>query len=162
LLATAFAQDEAEARLLAHADEQIAEVLLNQRVMAGIGNVFKSEICFACGVNPFRLVATLTRAEVDGLLHTSRKFLLMNVKEGAPDGIVTYTGARRSTGSAGARLWVYGRRGQPCRRCGTPILTRKQGVGVRSTYWCPQCQPEGAEMRPVEGWSGVIHRRPAD
>jgi endonuclease-8 len=162
LLGTGFAQDEAEARLLAHPDEQIAEVLLNQRVIAGIGNVFKSEICFACGVNPFRLVSTLTRAEVDGLLHTSRKFLLMNVKEGAADGIVTYTGARRTTGSAGARLWVYGRRGQPCRRCGTPILTRKQGVGARSTYWCPQCQPEGAEMRPVEGWSGVIHGRRAD
>lgn len=145
LLGTEFAEDEAEARLLARPNETIGEVLLNQSVMAGIGNVFKSEICFACGVHPLRLVASLTRGEVECLLHTSRKFLLMNVTDGAEAGIVTYGGARRTTHSSdvGARLWVYGRRGQPCRRCGTPILMRKQGVGARATFWCPQCQPEG-------------------
>ncbi|MGI8770994.1 MAG: Fpg/Nei family DNA glycosylase [Acidobacteriaceae bacterium] len=147
LLGMEFAQDEAEARLLAHPNEEIAEVLLNQRVMAGIGNVFKSEICFACGVHPFRQVSTLSRAEVECLLHTSRKFLLMNVKDGVEDGIMTYTGARRTARSAdpGARLWVYRRQGQPCRRCGTPILMQKQGVGARSTYWCAQCQRESAD-----------------
>ncbi len=144
LLGTAFAHDEAEARLRARPDREIAEVLLNQRVMAGIGNVFKSEICFACGVHPFRRVSTLTRADIECLLHTARKYLLMNVKDGAEDGILTYTGMRRTTRSAdvGARLWVYRRQGQPCRRCGTPILMRKQGIGARSTYWCPACQPE--------------------
>ena len=58
LLGPAFAADEAAARLLEHGDEEVGNVLLNQRVMAGIGNVFKSEICFACGVNPFRKVAS--------------------------------------------------------------------------------------------------------
>ena len=61
LLGANFAADEARARLLAHGDEEIANVLLNQRVMAGLGNVYKSEVLFACGVHPFRLVSTLTR-----------------------------------------------------------------------------------------------------
>ncbi len=161
LLGETFAGDEAEARLLARGEEEIADVLLNQRVVAGIGNVFKSEICFACGVHPFRHVSTLTRNEVECLVATSRKLLLANVSAGVDDGIVTYTGARRTTRAAdpGARLWVYGRRGKPCRRCGTEVLSRKQGVGARSTYWCPQCQPLPPEMAPVEGWSGTIRRR---
>jgi endonuclease-8 len=57
---------------------------------------------------------------------------------------VTYTGGRRTTGSSNpaARLWVYRRAGSACRRCGTTILMRKQGLGARSTYWCPDCQKE--------------------
>lgn len=161
LLGASFAADEAEARLRARPDEEIADVLLNQRVMAGIGNVFKSEICFACGVHPFRTVGTLSKAEVECLLHTSRKFLQANVADGVEDGIVTYTGARRTTRAAdpGARLWVYGRRGKPCRRCGTAVLMRKQGSGARSTYWCPQCQPLPPGAAPVEGWSGEVRRK---
>ncbi len=160
LLGETFNTKEAESRLLVHGEEEIANVLLNQRVMAGIGNVFKSEICFACGVHPFRLVSTLTRIEVDCLLDRSRRFLEANVRDGVEAGIVTYTGARRTTRAAdpGARLWVYGRRGKECRRCGATILMRKQGPGARSTYWCPQCQPESAEMQRVEGWSGAIRR----
>jgi endonuclease VIII len=88
-----------------------------------------------------------------------------NVIEGASDRIVTYTGRRRTTGADNptARLWVYGRRGEPCRRCGATILMRKQGAGVRSTYWCPQCQPliesPSAEPTQVEGWSAPVRRR---
>ena len=142
VLGTVFAADEALARVLEHGGEEIGNVLLNQRVMAGVGNVFKSEICFACGVNPFRKVADLRPAEIDCLIATARRFLSVNVAEGAGDGIVTYTGGRRTTGSSNpaARLWVYHRSGQECRRCGTKILTRKQGVGARSTFWCPDCQ----------------------
>jgi endonuclease-8 len=112
------------------ASEEVGNVLLNQRVMAGIGNVFKSEICFACGVNPFRKVATLRAQEVECLLATARRFLAANVADGAGDGIVTYTGGRRTTGSSNpaARLWVYRRAGKlpPLR---TTILMRKQGPG---------------------------------
>jgi endonuclease VIII len=142
LLGKSFAADEAEARLLEHGEEEVGNVLLNQRVMAGIGNVFKSEICFACGVNPFRKVAALRPPEVDCLLSTARRFLAANVADGAGDGIVTYTGARRTTGASNpaARLWVYRRAGETCRRCGTPILMQRQGLGARSTYWCPDCQ----------------------
>ena len=143
LLGQTFAKDEAAQRLLAHSDEEVANVLLNQQVMAGIGNVFKSEICFACGVHPFRLVAALRPQEVDCLLATARKFLLANASPASPGGIVTYSGGRRTTGSndQAARLWVYRRKGAACRRCGAAILMRKQGPGARSTYWCPQCQP---------------------
>ena len=160
LLAESFDANEAETRLRAHGDEEIANVLLNQRVLAGLGNVYKSEVCFACGVHPYRHVQTLTRAEIDCLLERSRRFMEANVKDGVEDGIVTYTGARRTTRTAdpGARLWVYGRRGKECRRCGATILMRKQGSGARSTYWCPSCQPESAEMQKVEGWSHPIRR----
>ena len=144
LLSTEFAADDAKARLLAHGDEQIANVLLNQRVMAGLGNVYKSEVLFACRVHPFRRVSTLTAAEVDCILDRARRFLEANVKDGADGGMVTYTGLRRTTRAAdpGARLWVYRRQGKECRRCGAAILMRRQGPGARSTYWCPECQPE--------------------
>jgi endonuclease-8 len=146
LLGAEFAADEAKARLLAHGVEEIANVLLNQRVMAGLGNVYKSEVLFACGVHPFRPVSTLTAAEVDCILERARRFLEANVKDGADGGMVTYTGLRRTTRAAdpGARLWVYRRQGKECRRCGTAILMRRQGPGARSTYWCPVCQPKSA------------------
>lgn len=126
-----------------HDGEQIAEVLLNQRVMAGIGNVYKSETCFICGVNPFRAVRTLDPSQLEQLVFTARKFLTLNVAEGASGEIATYAGLRRTTHTSdqAARLWVYGRRGEPCRRCGTPIEMRKQGAGARTTFWCPVCQP---------------------
>ncbi len=143
LLKEDFDAERALEKIREHADEEIAVVLLNQRVMAGIGNVFKSEICFACRVHPFRQVATLTQAELEEIVYTSRKFLKANVADNAEGQIVTYTGLRRTTGSANesARLWVYGRQGQPCRRCGAAIQMRKQGTQARTTYWCPDCQP---------------------
>jgi endonuclease-8 len=142
VLGESFATDEAESRLLEHGGEEVGNVLLNQRVLAGVGNVFKSEICFACGINPFRKVADLSRREIECLLETARRLLAANVADGVRDGIVTYTGGRRTTGSSNpaARLWVYHRSGSECRRCGTKILMRKQGLGARSTYWCPDCQ----------------------
>jgi endonuclease-8 len=151
LLKPTFAESEAELRLRSHADEEVANVLLNQQVMAGIGNVFKSEICFACGIHPFRRVATLTANETACLLDTARKQLSANVLESSTDGPVTYSGARRTrrTSDPGARLWVYRRSGHPCRRCGTTILMRKQGIGARSTYWCPECQPLGAGIAVI-------------
>ena len=144
LLGAKFAADDAKTRLLAHGDEQIANVLLNQRVMAGLGNVYKSEVLFACGIHPFRRVGTLTPAEIDCILERARRFLEANVKDGADGGMVTYTGLRRTTRASdpGARLWVYRRQGKECRRCGAKIVMQRQGPGARSTYWCPVCQPE--------------------
>jgi endonuclease-8 len=144
LLGAKFAADDAKTRLLAHGDEQIANVLLNQRVMAGLGNVYKSEVLFACGIHPFRQVGTLTPAEIDCILERARRFLEANVKDGADGGMVTYTGLRRTTRASdpGARLWVYRRQGKECRRCGAKIMMQRQGPGARSTYWCPVCQPQ--------------------
>lgn len=143
LLSVAYSGDQALQRLSAHSEDEIANALLNQQVIAGIGNVFKSEICFTCGVNPFTKVSALPQAKLEQLLEAACRLMAANVREGAGDRIVTYTGPRRTTGADNptARMWVYRRQGQQCRRCGSLILMRKQGPGVRSTYWCPECQP---------------------
>lgn len=142
-----FASEDARARLRAQASEEIGNVLLDQRVIAGIGNVFKSEICFVCGIHPFRTVASLSDAEIDAMLEQSHRLMQANVREHAPRGIVTYTGPRRTTraNDPAARLWVYRRQGKECRRCGATILMRRQGPGARSSYWCPECQPAHPE-----------------
>jgi endonuclease-8 len=135
-------------RARTHPDDEVGVVLLNQRVMAGLGNVYKSEVAFAAGVNPFRAMRTLTVREMETMVERAQRYMQANVKDGAPrgesgEGIVTYAGPRRTTRAMdqGDRLWVYRRQGQECRRCGASIEMRKQGVAVRSTYWCPRCQP---------------------
>ncbi len=148
-----FNAEEAIERMQTHGDVEIADVLLDQRVIAGIGNVYKSEVLFGARINPFVRVAALTRDQLAEIVAVGVRFMRANVVSGfsrtgagasASGGIVTYAGMRRTTGRAdpSARLWVYGRGGQPCRRCGTPISRRKQGPFARSTYWCEQCQPE--------------------
>jgi endonuclease VIII len=131
------------ANLRAYGEMQVGEALLTQSVIAGLGNVFKSEICFACGINPFRITNTLSSEELNCLVNTARTFLLGNVTETSGNQIVTYTGMRRTTGRSNIeeRLWVYGRRRQPCRRCGMAIESRKRGFAARTAFWCPQCQP---------------------
>ncbi len=139
-----------------HPDAEIAVVLLNQRVIAGLGNVYKSEVAYAACVNPFRAMSTITDREMEIMAEVSQKWLKVNVLDGAGDGIVTYSGNRRTTGSSDRteRLFVYGRQGQECRRCGSLVQMRKQGEQARSTYWCGGCQPwlaatGQAEVAPV-------------
>lgn len=127
--------DAAEAlrRLRADPDRPIGEALLDQRVVAGIGNVYKSETLFLSGVDPWTPVGRVRRPEK--VLELARRLLTANrdrVKR------VT-TGDRRR----GADLCVYGRRGEPCRRCGTAVAYAGSGRGDRVTYWCPVCQPGG-------------------
>jgi endonuclease VIII len=142
-LAGDFRADDAIERIQAHSDAEIADVLLDQMAIAGIGNVFKSEVLFGARINPFSRVSQLSRAQLEDIVSVATRFMRANVGAGATGGIVTYPGMRRTTGRAdpSARLWVYGRGGQPCRRCGTPISRKKQGPYVRSTYWCANCQP---------------------
>jgi len=118
----------AAANLMADPDRPLAEALLDQRVMAGVGNVFANELCFVFGLLPGTAVAQLsdpvrlaTRAQQ--MLWANR--LRIN---------------RTTTGNTrpGQDVWVYGRAGLPCRRCGTRIETDKGGDRV--TYWCPTCQ----------------------
>jgi len=143
VLAVDFDAAEAIESLRARGDLQVGVALLAQSIMAGLGNVFKSEVCFACGVNPFRQVDTLTSDDLSCLVETARKFVRANVAEASGDQITTYTGMRRTTGRSNReeRLWVYGRRGEPCRKCGSAIVSRKQGEEARTTFWCPECQP---------------------
>jgi endonuclease-8 len=140
LLSDAFDSAEAFKRLREIGSDPIGDVLLNQRVLSGIGNVFKSEILFVAGVDPFTRVADLDDATVKTILEISLKQLRMNVAERSRT--LAPAGGRRTTGSLhpSKGLWVYGRGGQPCRRCGTLIEAKKTGADARLTYWCPQCQ----------------------
>jgi endonuclease VIII len=139
------------ARLLDRRHEALADVLLDQTVLAGIGNVFKSEICFVLGLNPFRAVGTLTREEAAATIATAQKLLRANVLEDSGDLIVTFRGQQRRTTHASdpsASLWVYGHAGEPCRRCNESIRRRIQGEDARVTFWCPVCQtmPDGSDI----------------
>ena len=124
-------------------DKEVGVALLDQRALAGLGNVYKSEVAFAAAVNPFRALRTLTPQEQEKLVDAALRMMKANVADGAGEGIVTYRGSRRTTRSMdrGARLWVYQRKGEECRRCGATIQMQKQGTQARSTYWCPGCQP---------------------
>ena len=137
--------DPAEAlrRLLAGPDRTIGEALLDQRNLAGIGNVYKCELCFLRGVTPWTAVGECNDpARMVALAH---RLLDANKPR---HGHITTGDPRRGRGH-----WVYGRAHQPCLRCGTPIRKADQGVPVeeRVTYWCPSCQRGPA---PPPGRSG--------
>jgi endonuclease-8 len=141
-------------------DAEIALVLLNQRVLAGLGNVYKSEVLFAAQVNPFRAMRTITLREMEAMVDAAQRYMQANVVGGKGDGIVTYSGNRRTTHAMDReeRLWVYGRQGQECRRCGAMVMMRKQGVQARSTYWCPACQPWVGEGEAPIGRARLVRR----
>jgi endonuclease-8 len=119
--------DEAVLRLSAQPDRPLAEALLDQRNLAGIGNVYKSELCFLRGHLPLTPVGEV--ADLPALVDLAHRLLTAN-----------RTRVRTTTGSTrrGETTYVYGRRAEPCRRCGTPI--QRDGDGERVTYWCPTCQ----------------------
>src|SRR5690349_13560684 len=119
----------ARAAALASPGQTLGEALLDQRIAAGIGNVYKSEACFAVGIDPTTPIEDVDDEDRRRVWAMAARQLQANL--GA---------AERRTHPAG--LAVYGRRGQPCHRCGTPIRMARQGDPPRSTYWCPTCQPE--------------------
>jgi endonuclease VIII len=132
LLAERFDADEAVRRLLDAPAVPLGEALLDQRAVAGIGNVVKSEVCFLERLDPWAPVGALDEGVLRAALQVARRVLQANVGGGRR---VT-TGVDRP----GQSLWVYGRQGRPCRRCGTLILGSRQGEQARMTYWCPRCQ----------------------
>jgi len=115
---------------------EIGVALIDQRVMAGPGNVYKCEALFLRGVHPGTPVGAVD--DLGALVGLVKR--LMEANRDRP--------ARVTTGDTrpGRRVWVYGRAGRPCRRCGTPIRTIRQGdsPAERVTYLCPSCQPEPA------------------
>jgi endonuclease VIII len=144
VLSREFDAGEAERRLLAHPGEEVGDVLLHQDVLAGVGNVFKSEICFVNGIHPFAKVSALAPGQVKSLIATARRLVAANVFEDSDDRIVTYGGRQRRTTNSSdpsESLWVYGRHREPCRRCGHPVHRRLQGPDARVTFWCAVCQP---------------------
>ena len=144
VLSAEFDAVEVERRMLAHGTEEIGDVLLHQAVIAGVGNVFKSEVCFVTGIHPFARVSALVPEQRKALIGAAQGLVRANVLEDSGDTIVTYGGRHRRTTHAsdpGASLWVYGRHGEPCRRCGDPVRRRLQGPDARVTFWCASCQP---------------------
>jgi endonuclease VIII len=108
-------------------EAEVGEVLLDQRVASGIGNVYKSEICFACRLDPFTPLAALGAADRRRLYDVAHRLIRANLG-----------GGPRRTHPGG--LAVYRKPGRPCPRCGTAIRVGRQGPHARATYWCPGCQ----------------------
>lgn len=123
-----------------HDAEPIEEMMLNQRVVAGIGNVLKSETLFVARVHPATRVGALEDGALERVLDAALRLMKINVMEW--DALPLIAG-RRTTGALdpAAKLYVYGRAGKACRRCGTPIRMSRKGTDARLTYWCPHCQP---------------------
>jgi endonuclease-8 len=137
LLSREFDMDEAMRRVRERAGVELGSALLDQQAVAGIGNVYKSEVCFLEHLDPWAPVARFEDGELRAALRTVRRLLQANTRGGAR---VTTASPVRGQG-----LWVYGRAGRPCRRCGTPIRGARQGDLARLTYWCPHCQPARVE-----------------
>ena len=126
ILAEDFDAAEVAASLRAGAAQrELGDVLLDQRLVAGIGNIFKSEGCFAARVNPWRAVGELEESELESVLAHTRELMQAAVASGRHP------------------HRVYRRAGEPCRRCRTRLRSQGQGDANRTTYWCPRCQPDG-------------------
>ncbi|HVL82144.1 MAG TPA: DNA-formamidopyrimidine glycosylase family protein [Actinomycetota bacterium] len=122
---------EAVRRLAAIPGAEVGVALLDQRVAAGLGNVYRSEVLFLAGVDPFARVGDLPPEALEKLMEIGSRLLRANL-----------TTQRRTTVAEG--LAVYGRTNRPCIRCGTPVRSARQGSQARTVYWCPVCQPGSA------------------
>jgi endonuclease-8 len=133
--------DEAEAvrRLGQAPGVPVGEALLDQRCLAGLGNIYKSEILFLSGLAPTRRVGDVP--DLRKVVHLAQRLIAAN--RDRP--LRVTTGVARK----GRQYWVYGRARRPCRRCSTPIVMERQGDTPedRVTYWCPSCQPEASRSR---------------
>ena len=101
---------------------EVGEALLNQRLIAGIGNIFKSESCFEAGIDPWRKVDTIDPDSMSRLIAIAARQMERGVETGRRPGR------------------IYRKAGRPCIRCGEMVRSRGQGVDNRTTYWCPGCQ----------------------
>lgn len=116
-------------------DRTVGDALMDQRVMSGIGNVYRSETLFLCRIDPWRLIERLSPDDAREIGATGSRLLADGVAHRGP--ITTY---RPPNPRSRERTWVYGRTGRPCRRCGAPIRSRGMGDANRTVYWCPVCQ----------------------
>ncbi|MCU1478210.1 MAG: glycosylase [Subtercola sp.] len=133
LLGAGWDAAEAERRLAREPGREVAVALLDQRNLAGLGNVFANELCFLRGVLPSRPVGEVAR--LDAVVALAHRLITANRDRVER----TTTGDTRP----GKQVWVYNRAGQPCRRCGTAIQSGRLGandLALRDAYWCPYCQ----------------------
>lgn len=129
--------DELAGRAAARAEQAptVGELLLDQQVVSGIGNVYRCETLFLCGVHPWTPTATLDPTTLERLVATAARVMAANAATSAYD---------RAFDAGPSRPWVYGRAGRPCRRCRTRIASGRLGAEARVVYWCPRCQPPPA------------------
>ncbi|MEJ2575377.1 MAG: zinc finger domain-containing protein, partial [Gammaproteobacteria bacterium] len=111
---------------------RLADVLLDQRIAAGIGNAYKSELLFLRRLAPDRTLGELDDEELRALFSLAGALIRANLGGGPR--------TTRFLSDRAGRLWVYRRRGEPCLRCGTLVRMARLGEDRRSTYWCPACQ----------------------
>lgn len=118
-------------RMDTHVDPSvpIGVVLLDERVLSGVGNVYKSEVLFACKISPLTAVAEVPDEARSLLVDMCHRLTRRSLGSGPRTSVM-------------GGLGVYGKRGEPCPRCSTPIERIVQGEQVRSTYWCPNCQSQ--------------------
>lgn len=176
VLATAWDEPAATAELLAlglanfrqAADQPVATALLDQRIISGLGNIYRCEVLLLARMNPYRNISTLTDTEITGLITLGRGLMLLNVPprsagrttrstvevrpdDHAPFGIRIATEQEQARAQADRRRqrnkpavhWVYGRRRQGCLRCDGPVRVDAIGTGgddERLVHWCPHCQ----------------------
>ncbi|XUL91533.1 Fpg/Nei family DNA glycosylase [Streptomyces galilaeus] len=161
LLGADWNPEQALANLLADRTRPLGEALLDQRNLAGIGNIYKSELCFLLGATPWLPVGALPADRAAKLPAIAKRLLEANRDRPVrvTTSNITNGSAHRATGGPHTSdLFVYGRAPRPCLRCTTPIRTADQGDGSRErpTYWCPTCQ-----VGPAPGASpprGTQHR----
>ncbi len=115
----------------------IKALLMNSRLVVGVGNIYASEALFRAGIRPTRSSRRITRADADKLAQAIKEVLADAIKTGGTT-LRDYVGASGAPGYFRQRLYVYERAGEPCRVCGIPI--KRRPMGQRATYWCPQCQ----------------------
>ncbi len=117
------------ARLRSQPDREIGDALLDQRLVAGIGNIWRAEALWETRVSPWSPLSEVSDTDLRAALEAAHRLMAASVNGARP--------LRR----------VYRRTGRPCRRCGTPIRAHAQGDGARVAYWCPTCQRGGREPR---------------
>jgi endonuclease-8 len=110
-----------------HGGRETGDALLDQRLVAGIGNLWRTEALWHAGVSPWRPLASLGDTELRRMLEEAARLMRASVEAGREERA------------------IYRRAGRPCPRCSTPILSRAQGDANRTAYWCPTCQPERGE-----------------
>ena len=115
----------------------VKNLLMDQRLLGGIGNIYANEILYRAGIRPGRAARRLTRAELAALLHAMRAVLNNAIRLGGSS-ISDYRDGEGRAGHFQLRLRVYDRAGKPCRRCATPI--RRAVHAGRSSFYCPNCQ----------------------
>jgi endonuclease VIII len=148
ILGPDFDRAEAVRRLAARPERELGQALLDQRNLAGIGNLYKTETCFLAGLSPWTPVGEVP--DLDRVVDTAAR--LLGVNKNAPEQVTTGNPRR------GEQHWVFERTGRPCRRCRSPVAIAEQGDPPyqRFAYWCPRCQPGPAptpqprETRPQQ------------